>query len=394
MTPSDGLFEPDHELFREAARAFVARHVEPHIRRWDDEQHIDRGLWRLAAEAGLLGITGPEEHGGGGSDDWRYRCVVTEELARVGASSVNVALGGMEDLVAPYLVDLGTQAQQERWLRALYCGAATSAIAMTEPGAGSDLRAMRTTARRSGSAWILNGSKTFITGGATADFAIVVARAPSPDASDDRDHRRDPFTLFVVERGMRGFVQGRPYDSIGQRGDTVADLAFDDVELGDEHVLGEVGGGFAHLMERLPRERMSIAYYALAASETALRWTLEEVAARPAFGRRISDFQATRFALGELDTEIRVTRAFVDRCVLQLNASTLTPEDAARAKWWTTELLQRVVSRCVQLHGGAGYMRETPIARLFLDARVHTIYGGTTEIMKEVISRELLGPAR
>jgi len=386
------LFDDEHEEFRAAVRTFVEKEVVPHAAEWDTAQHIDPSFWLAAARQRLLGLLGPADLGGGGSEDWRFRCVVTDELARVGASSVNVALGGLDDLVGPYLIDLGTREQQERWLTPLYAGQKTSAIAMTESGAGSDLRGIRTTAVRTEAGWILNGNKTFITGGSTADLVIVAARTPGADDAEGRDRRRDPFTLFVVEAGMVGFTQGAPFDSVGQRGDTVTDLYFDDVFLPPENVLGIEDRGFAHLMERLPMERLSIAYYAVAAAEAAFGWTLDFVSNRSAFGQRIADFQATRFTLAEIDTEVRVTRAYVDGCVRAINAGTLTAEDAARAKWWTTELLQRVLGRCVQLHGGYGYMREYPIARLFVDARVHTIYGGTTEIMKEVIGRELLKP--
>lgn len=391
LVPSS-LFDKEHEEFREAVRTFVDREVSPHIIDWDAAMHIDGSFWLAAARQGLLGLLGPVEVGGGGSDDWRFRCVITEELARAGASSVNVALGGLEDLVGPYLVDLGTPEQLSRWLTELYAGRATAALAMTEPEAGSDLRGISTKAVPAGDSWILNGHKTFITGGADADLVIVAARTPSPDAHGDRDRRRDPFTLFVVEAGMQGFTRGEPFDSVGQRGDGVTDLFFDDVVVPAQNVLGEVGHGWSHLMERLPTERMSIAYNAIAAAEAALTWTVDFVSGRTAFGQRIADFQATRFTLAELDTEVRVTRAFVDGCVRALNAGVLTAEDAARAKWWTTELLQRVVGRCLQLHGGYGYMREYRIARLFLDARVHTIYGGTTEIMKDVIGRQLVSP--
>jgi alkylation response protein AidB-like acyl-CoA dehydrogenase len=315
-----------------------------------------------------------------------------EELARVGATSVNVAWAGTEDLVGPYLVDLATEEQKARWLPGLYAGETTAAIAMTEPGAGSDLRGMRTTARRTDDGWVLDGSKTFITGGTHADLVIVAARTPASDAPGDRDRRRDPVTLFVVESGMPGFTRGAPFDTVGQRADAPTDLFFDGVAVPHGNVLGIVDKGFAHLMERLPVERMSIACFAQALAEQALRWTLEFVRERTAFGQRVADFQATRFALAEMDTELAVTRAYVDACVRALDAGTLSADDGARAKWWTTELLQRVVGRCVQLHGGYGYVREYPIARLFADVRVHTIYGGTTEILKDVIGRSLVAP--
>lgn len=388
----ESMYDAEHEEFREAVRSFVEREVVPHVQEWDDSRHIDPGLWRAAAKQGLLGVLGPEELGGGGSSDFRFRCVVMDELARVGATSVNVAWAGNEDLVGPYLVDLATDEQKSRWLPPLYAGETTAAIAMTEPWAGSDLRGMRTTARRTEDGWVLDGSKTFITNGTHADLVIVAARTPAPDAAADRDRRRDPVTLFVVESDMPGFARGAPFDTVGQRADSPTDLFFDGVLLPHTHVLGVVDGGFGHLMERLPVERMSIAWFAQALAEQALRWTLEVTCERTAFGQRVADFQATRFTLAELDTELAVTRAFLESCVRALGAGTLSADDAARAKWWSTELLQRVVARCVQLHGGYGYVREYPIARLFADVRVHTIYGGTTEILKDVIGRSLVDP--
>lgn len=386
----EGLFDEEHEHFREAVRAFVSREVEPFVQKWDDDRHIDAELWRAAAEQGLLGLLGPDEYGGGGSDDYRFRCIVMEELARAGATSVNVAWAGNEDLVGPYLVDLATAEQKARWLPPLYAGRTTAAIAMTEPSAGSDLRGMRTTARRTDDGWMLDGSKTFITNGAHADLVIVAARTPGVDAPDDRDRRRDPVTLFVVEAGMPGFTRGAPFDTVGQRADSPTDLFFDGVVVPESNLLGVADMGFAHLMERLPVERMSIAYFAQALAEQSLSWTLDFTRERTAFAQRIADFQATRFTLAEISTELAVTRAFVDSCVRALNAGTLSADDAARAKWWSTELLQRVVSRCLQLHGGYGYVREFPIARLFADVRVHTIYGGTTEILKDVVGRSLV----
>jgi alkylation response protein AidB-like acyl-CoA dehydrogenase len=375
--PGPPFFDDDHEEFRASVRAFVDHRVEPHQLRWETDRRIDPALWPAAAQLGMLGLRGPEEFGGGGTRDYRYRCVVMEELARVGAASTNAALALVDDLVGPYLFDLATPDQQRRWLPALLSGRATAAIAMTEPGAGSDLRGIRTAAREGGDGWRLSGSKTFITNGAHADLVVVYARDG------------EGYSLFVVEAGMSGFTRGMPLDTIGQRGETVAELFFDDVPVPPDNLLGTRGRGLAHLMERLPTERMSIAYYALAAAEQALAWTLDHVRHRTAFGQALAEFQNTKFVLADLVTKVDITRAFVERCVLALNVETLSPVDAAKAKWWATELLQEVTARCLQLHGGYGYIREYPIARLYLDARVHTIYGGTTEIMKEIIGRDL-----
>ncbi|MER6958755.1 MULTISPECIES: acyl-CoA dehydrogenase family protein [unclassified Streptomyces] len=376
-------FTEEHELFRTGVREFVNREITPALANWEQQGRIDPQLWRAAGKQGLLGLTVPEEYGGEGCSDYRFRCVVMDELAEAAAASVNVALGGFDDLVAPYLVDLGTEEQKRRWLPGLCSGERTAAIAMTEPDAGSDLRGIRTTAVRDGDHWVLNGAKTFITGGGHAGLVIVVART-HPEAGSRG------FSLLVVEEGMPGFTRGQALDKLGQRAEDVSELFFDDVHVPVTNLLGHEGGGFGHLMERLPRERMSIAYYALTTAEAALRWTVDHVKSRRAFGQPIAEFQNTKFTLAEIVTELEVTRAYLDQCVDALTAGTLSATDAAKAKWWATELQQRVISRCLQLHGGYGYMREYPIARAFVDARVSTIYGGTTEIMKEIIGRHVI----
>ena len=377
------FYEPVHEEFRASVREFVKREVAPNSDEWEKDGHIDARLWPIAGTQGLIGLAVPEQYGGSGVSDYRFRCVVCEELANEGAASVNAAMGLVDDLVLPYLIDLATNEQKERWLAGLAAGQITGAIAMTEPGAGSDLRGVKTYAVRDGSSWRLNGSKTFITNGSYADIVIVVART-NPDGGSRG------FTLLVVERGMPGFQPGKSLDKIGQRAENVAELFFDDVAVPAENLLGEEGNALAHLRDHLPQERMSIAYYGLAAAEAAFRWTLEYVKERKAFGQRLAEFQNTKFALAEMSTEIDVTRSFLEKAVLELNNGKLSATDAAKAKWWATELQQRVVNRCLQLHGGYGYMREYPIARAFVDGRVQTIYGGTTEIMKEIIGRDLI----
>ena len=378
-----GFYEPVHEEFRASVREFVKREIVPNSDSWEKDGHIDARLWPIAGAQGLIGLAVPEQYGGSGVSDYRFRCVVCEELANEGAASVNAAMGLVDDLVLPYLIDLATNEQKERWLSGLAAGQITGAIAMTEPGAGSDLRGIKTYAVRDGSSWRLNGSKTFITNGSYADIVIVVART-NPDGGSHG------FTLFVVERGMPGFQPGKSLDKIGQRAENVAELFFDDVAVPAENLLGEEGNALAHLRDHLPQERMSIAYYGLAAAEAAFRWTLEYVKERKAFGQRLAEFQNTKFALAEMSTEIDVTRSYLEKAVLELNNGKLSATDAAKAKWWATELQQRVVNRCLQLHGGYGYMREYPIAKAFVDGRVQTIYGGTTEIMKEIIGRDLI----
>ncbi|WP_342668871.1 acyl-CoA dehydrogenase family protein [Amycolatopsis taiwanensis] len=365
---------PAHQLRRQTVRSFVEREIAPNIGKWERQERIDPGLWQAAAKIGLLGLRIPTEYGGAGLDDYRFRFIVLEELARAGAASVNAGISLVDDLVGPYLVDLGTDEQKRRWLPGLWPGTTTAAIAMTEPGAGSDLHGIRTRAVRDGDEWVLNGSKTFITNGGHADLVVVVARTGERQLS-----------LFVVEDGMPGFSRGEPLETMGRRAEAVTELFFDHVRVPAANLLGTEGKGMRHLMER-----MSIACFALACAESALRWTLDYTRERSAFGSRIAEFQSARFALVEMTTEIEVTRAYLEARVLDLGAGTLTDTDAAKAKWWTTELFQRVLTRCVQLHGGYGYMLAYPIARAFVDGRIQAIYGGTTEIMKEVIGRSLL----
>ncbi len=375
------FYTDDHEAYRESVRAFLRREVEPHHERWEREHAVDRAIWQKAGANGMLGLGVPEEFGGGGEPDYRYRFVFAEEIARTGFTSFGIGIGLQDDIVIPYLLDLATPQQKQRWLPGLASGSLIGAIAMTEPGTGSDLQGIRTAAVRDGDGWVLNGAKTFITSGIQADVVIVVAKT-DPDAGSRG------FTLFVVERGDAGFTRGRQLDKVGLDAQDTAELFFEDVRLGDDRVLGAPGAAMRYLMERLPRERLSIAAAAVAASEAAVRWTLEYVHERTAFGQRIGDFQNTRFVLAELETETDITRAYVEKAALALNDGDLTAVEASKAKWWASELQVRATSRCLQLFGGFGYMLEYPIARAYRDARIQTIYGGTTEIMKEIIGRE------
>ncbi|NLT04881.1 MAG: acyl-CoA dehydrogenase [Solirubrobacterales bacterium] len=372
------LFDHDHDHFREAVRTFVARAVEPNRDRWRREHGIDRELWLEAGRQDFLGISVPAEHGGVGLDDFRYNAVLSEELAAAGlavASSVGIHV----DVVAPYLTELATAEQQARWLPRFCTGELTTAIAMTEPGAGSDLKALRTTARRDGGDWILDGSKTFITNGASADLAIVAARTGGPGE----------ITLFGVEADLPGYTRGQPLEKVGQHEADTAELFFDGVRLPDAAVIGEAGRGFAAMMERLPQERLHTAVVNLAHAEAALARALDHARERQAFGRAIGSFQHNRFLIAELVTELEVTRAYVDRCVEARVAGTLSGIDAAKAKWWSAEVQNRVVDACVQLLGGYGYMDEYEVARAWADARVTKIWAGTNEIMKELIGRSL-----
>jgi alkylation response protein AidB-like acyl-CoA dehydrogenase len=374
------LYEPEHEAFRETVRTFLDKQVVPHHKEWEQAGVVDRSVWTEAGKQGLLGTDVPEQYGGGGIRDFRYNCVVSEELTRAGASGVGFTLHN--DVVAPYLLDLTTDEQKERWLPPFVTGETITAIAMSEPGAGSDLQGLKTTARRDGDDWVVNGSKTFITNGILSDLVIVVART-DPEAG------AHGFSLLVVERGMKGFERGRNLDKVGMKAQDTAELFFDDVRVPARNLLGKEGGGFIHLMEKLPQERLSIAVVAVAAARKVLDLTVEYCKGRTAFGRPIGSFQHSRFVLAEMETEVTIAEHFIEKSVLEHNAGRFTVQDAAMAKWWTTELQKRVVDQCVQLHGGYGYMLEYPVAKAFIDSRVQTIYGGTTEVMKEIIGRSL-----
>lgn len=376
------LYDEVHEDFRVSVASFVKKFVAPHSEKWDDVGLVDRSAWLAAGEAGLIGIDVPEEFGGGGVADFRFRMVVIEELSRVGANSFNAGISVQNDLVIPYITDLGTADQKTTWLPQMCAGNAIGALALTEPGAGSDLRGIRTVARRDGASWVLSGSKIFITNGILADLAVILARLdPAPDMG--------AYGLFVVPTDVPGFHKSRKLEKIGLRGSDTAELSFEDVRLDDSHVLGVAGRGLAHVMERLPRERMSIAATSLASSAAALDWARIYSFERTAFGDAIGNFQATRFTLAEVETEVDAATSLMDRAVLLLNDDELSDVDAAKVKYWITELHQSVVTRCLQLHGGYGYMREYPIARAYADARIQPIYGGTNEIMKDIIGKDI-----
>ncbi|GAA1268487.1 acyl-CoA dehydrogenase family protein [Sphaerisporangium rubeum] len=373
------LFEEEHLLFRDTVREFMAREVVPHHAQWEKDGIVPREVWKKAGELGMFGFSVPEEYGGSGITDFRYNTVIVEEIIRAGASGLGFGLHN--DIMAPYLVDLTDEEQKQRWLPGFTSGELITAIGMTEPGAGSDLQGVRTTALRDGDHYVVNGQKTFITNGINSDLVVVVAKTdPAAGARGT--------TLLVVERGMEGFTRGRNLEKIGMHAQDTAELFFENVRVPVANRLGaEEGQGFFQLMANLPQERLSIAVAAVAAAETVLEATIEYCRNRQAFGRTIGSFQNTRFVLAELSTEVEIARHYVDKCVLALNARELTVVDAAKAKWWTTEIQQKVIDRCLQLHGGYGYMTEYPVAKAWMDSRVQTIYGGTTEIMKEIIGR-------
>ncbi|HEY1971897.1 MAG TPA: acyl-CoA dehydrogenase family protein [Pseudonocardia sp.] len=378
------LYTSDHELYRESVREFVRRDVVPNLTRWDEQRLIDREVFVAAAKQGIYGLEIPELHGGSGESDYRYRMVVNEELSEVGATSLNMTFGLQDDLVLHYLVDLGDPEQQARWLPGFAAGNTVGALAMTEPAAGSDLRGMLTTAvpdgPGAGAGWRLSGQKTFISSGISADLVVVAARAEGSAGG---------FSLFVVEADMPGFTRGRKLDKVGLHAQDTAELFFDDVPIPRENLLGEEGHGLRYLMAHLPRERLGIVASAYTGARAVYELTRQYCFEREAFGKPIGNFQHTRFVLAEMATELDVAEAYVDRQVLAYNAGELTATDAAKGKWWLSELQKRVVDQCVQLHGGYGYMMEYPVARAFVDSRIQTIYGGTTEIMKEIIGRDL-----
>ncbi len=374
------VFETEHEQLRETTRQYLEREVAPHAEAWERERLIDRSAYVAAAKYGLIGFNMPEKYGGGGADDFRFNAVIVEELARFGSAAPSLSL--QNDIVGPYLKSLATDEQQSRWLPGYVGGEIIGAVAMSEPSAGSDLAGIRTTAVRDGDDWILNGSKTFISAGINSDLVIVVART-DPDAG----HRG--FSLLVVERGMDGFSRGRKLDKMGLPAQDTAELHFDSVRVPAANLLGEENRGFYHLMHNLPSERLSIAIAAVAGARETWRHTLQYIKDRRAFGQPIGAFQHNRFVMAELDTELDIAEVYVDRCLRAVLDEELTAVEAAKAKWWCTELAKRVVDACVQLHGGYGYMNEYRVARDYVDTRIQTIYGGTTEIMKDLVGRDL-----
>jgi alkylation response protein AidB-like acyl-CoA dehydrogenase len=377
-----GLFEDEHELFRDSVRRFIAAEVVPRNEGWEQAGVVDRDLFTGAGKHGFLGMAAPVEHGGGGTRDFRYNLVIAEEIQRAGVNAAGLGWTLHNDICLPYFLALADDEQQARWLPGICSGELVTAIAMTEPGIGSDLASMTTTARRDGDDYVVNGSKTFITNGINADLVITAVKT-------DPSERHRGMSLLVLERGMAGFERGRNLDKIGMHAQDTAELFFTDVRVPVANRLGEEGQGFRYLVTNLPQERLSIAATGVAAARAAFDQTLAYVKERTAFGQPVGSFQNSRFRMAEMATEIEIAQSFIDRSVVALNAGELTADEAAMAKWWCTELQGRVVDACVQLHGGYGYMTEYPVARAYADARITRIYGGTTEIMKEIIGRSL-----
>jgi long-chain-acyl-CoA dehydrogenase len=376
------LFDDDHEAFRDSFRRFLEKEVAPSYERWERDGIVPHEVFAAAGANGFLGMAVPEEYGGGGVDDFRFNVVIAEETARLGVTGFGLGISLHNDIVLPYFLRLADDDQKARWLPGIASGELVTAIAMTEPGMGSDLASMRTTAIRDGDAYVVDGSKTFITNGINADLVVTAVKT-------DPAQRHAGMSLVVLERGMPGFERGRNLAKIGQHAQDTAELFFSGVRVPVANRLGEEGKGFAYLVTHLPQERLSIAVGAAAAARAAFEWTLDYVKDRTAFGQVIGSFQNSRFRLAEMKTEIDIAEQYLDACVRALDTGELTPEDAAQAKWWCSELQGRVVDVAVQLHGGYGYMTEYPVARAYADARVTRIYGGTTEIMKEIIGRSL-----
>ncbi|KQP65352.1 acyl-CoA dehydrogenase family protein [Nocardioides sp. Leaf285] len=375
------IYDEDHEAFRASVKEFVDRSVTPHAEEHLEAKGLPRDFWLEAGKQGLLGLEVPEQYGGMGAGDYRFNAVLTEELSKVNASLPS-CVGIHSDIVAPYLVELTTEEQRQRWLPGVASGELLTAIGMTEPSGGSDLAALKTTAVRDGDQWVLSGSKTFITNGYSADLVVVAART-SPEK------KAKGITLFGVSTSLPGFSRGRKLDKVGQPESDTAELFFEDLRLTDDDVVGELDQGFIHMMQNLPQERLNCAVSNLAHAKQILAETIVYAQERKAFGQGIGSFQHNKFLLAELVTQIDVTQSFVDECVLAHTRAELTPIDAAKAKWWTSQVQNDVLDHCVQLHGGYGFMNEYRVARAWKDARVSKIWAGSNEIMKELIGRDL-----
>jgi alkylation response protein AidB-like acyl-CoA dehydrogenase len=375
-------FDPEHADYRESVRRFIAEEIVPNHERWEHDGIVDRELFTTAARTGMLAMQVPESHGGAGVDDFRFNQILDEEVGVAGIGGAGLGITLHNDICLPYFLNFASDEQKQRWLPGIADGSLITALAMTEPEMGSDLAGLRATATRDDDGYVVNGSKTFITNGINADLVITAVRT-------DPSQRHAGISIVIVERGMDGFERGRNLEKIGMHSQDTAELFFSDVRVPAENLLGEEGQGFRYMTSNLAQERLSIALTGVGAARGALDWTVEYVKQRSAFGKPIGTFQNTRFALAEMATEVELATAFCDQAVLAHNDGELSPSDAAMAKWWATELQGRVIDRCVQLHGGYGYMLEYPIARAYADARVTRIYGGTTEIMKEIIGRSL-----
>ncbi len=375
------IYDDTHELFRDSFRSFVGDRMVPHYDQWEADGIMDRAVYADAGKHGFVGMAVPEEFGGGGTKDFRFNAVISEELAGAGIGGAGLGLGLHNDITTPYFIEYCNAEQAARWLPGIATGELITAIAMTEPGTGSDLASIATSAVRDGDEFVINGAKTFITNGINSDLVITVCRT---------SEGRSGLSLIVVERGMPGFERGRNLDKIGQHSADTAELFFSDVRVPVANLMGEEGRALEYLSANLAQERLSIGMNGLHSAQAALRWTIDYVKERTAFGKSIGSFQNTKFVLAEVKTEIDVTVPFIEQCITKLNAGELSAAEAAQAKLWASELQGRTLDRCLQLFGGYGYTSEYPIGRAYADARVTRIYGGTSEIMKTIIAKEFL----
>lgn len=376
------IYNNEHEQFRTAFRQWLDKEIAPHHEKWESDGITPREMWRQAGSLGFLGYHVPEQYGGGGVDDYKFGAIMQEEVSETGLIGSANGITLHNDIVLPYYLTLGTEDQKSRWLPGMVSGELIGALAITEPNTGSDVAGVRTSAVRKGDVYVVNGSKTFITNGINSDVVITTVRT-DPDAG----HKG--FTLLVLERGMKGFERGRNLSKLGMHAQDTAELSFTDVEVPVENRLGDEGMGFVYLMQNLAQERLGMAVGGVKVASAALQWTLDYTKERKAFGQSIASFQNSKFALAEMATEVQIAQVYVDRCIELHSEGRLSAEQAAAAKFWVTELQNKVVDRCLQLHGGYGYMTEYPIARAWADSRIQTIYGGTTEIMKEIVGRSL-----
>jgi len=375
------LLEEEHIMFQEMVQEFIKKEVTPYYEQWEKDGKVSKELWLKAGAQGMLCMDFPEEYGGLGIKDFRYNAIVTEELSKACASGVGFFLHN--DITGPYFMEYCSDAQKKKYMPKIVSGEMITAIAMTEPGAGSDLAGIKATAIKKDDHYVLNGAKTFITNGIMSDLVIVAAR------TDISSTNHKGISLLLVEEGMPGFTRGKNLDKIGMKAQDTAEMFFEDVKVPVENLLGEEGRGFYHLMNNLPQERLSLAASAIGAIEGALEQTIQYCKDRKAFGKSIGSFQNSKFKLAEMHTEATILRNFIDTCILELNAGALTNEKAAMVKYWGSDLQCKIMDQCLQLHGGYGYMTEYPIARYYVDSRVQKIYGGTNEIMKEIIGRSL-----
>ena len=374
------LFSEEHHMFRESVKTFLEREVTPNYLQWERDHIVPRSMFELAAKAGFLAMAVPEEYGGAGVDDFRFNAILMEEFLRVGAASFMMGLNIQNEVALPYFLKYGTEEQKSRWLPGIADGSKITAIVMSEPGTGSDLASIKTTAIREGDYYVVNGSKTFITNGINADLLLTAVKT-------DPKERHRGISMLVIEGDTPGVSRGKQLEKIGLHGQDTAEIFYDNVRVPVANLIGEEGKGFSYMIESLPSERLSIAVFALASARAALEWTLDYVKERKVFDKPIGSYQNTRMVLAELRAEIEIGQVFVDRCTEELNAGNLLPEQAAVAKLWCSELQGKAVDKCLQFFGGYGYTTEYLIGRAYANARITRIYGGANEIMKEIIAK-------